>query len=255
MRRVHLFEFTDLEWFPQVLRDAETAYLAASYRLLRSLPRAWALVIAPQFTPSEPPEILDLCSGSGGPVPAVIEELEKLGINARARLSDLYPNQAPAQYNRITWIAEPLDASRVPANLTGVRTMFAGFHHFRPETAKAILENAFDQRRPICIFEAGSKTIPTLVSLLGVPVAVLLLMPFARPFRWVYLLFTYLIPILPFIVLWDGVVSWFRFYTPHMLRDMTAGLSAQDYRWESGSVKAPGVPSPLPYFIGRPVRD
>jgi hypothetical protein len=27
MRRLHLFEFGDQQWFPQVLRDAETAYL------------------------------------------------------------------------------------------------------------------------------------------------------------------------------------------------------------------------------------
>src|SRR6266567_796735 len=29
MRRLHLFEFGDQRWFPQILRDAETAYLAS----------------------------------------------------------------------------------------------------------------------------------------------------------------------------------------------------------------------------------
>ena len=33
-----------------------------------------------------------------------------------------------------------------------------------------------------------------------VPLDVLLPMPFARPFRWSYLLFTGLIPVLPFLV-------------------------------------------------------
>ena len=41
MWRLHLFEFGDKEWFPQVLRDAETAYLAIAYRL-SPLPRHWA---------------------------------------------------------------------------------------------------------------------------------------------------------------------------------------------------------------------
>ena len=253
MRRLHLFEFLDLKWFPQVLRDGATAYLVVAYRLMRALPRAWAEVIAGQFTPGEEPEILDLCSGAGGPIPAVIEELERLGIKARATLTDLYPNPASVQHDRIRWIAEPVDATRVPAQLTGVRTLVAGFHHFRPDLAKAILKDAFDQRRPICIFEGASKTIATLITILGVPVAVSLAMPFARPFRWSYLLFTYVIPVLPFLVLWDGVVSWFRLYTPDMFRELTADLTANDYHWEIGTVKLPRIPEPLPYFIGRRV--
>ena len=42
MRRLHLFEFGDQQWFPQLLRDAETAYLATGYRFLSVLPRRWA---------------------------------------------------------------------------------------------------------------------------------------------------------------------------------------------------------------------
>jgi hypothetical protein len=41
MRRLHLFEFGDQPWFPQTLRDVETAYLATAYRFL-PLPRRWA---------------------------------------------------------------------------------------------------------------------------------------------------------------------------------------------------------------------
>jgi hypothetical protein len=32
-------------------------------------------------------------------------------------------------------------------------------------------------------------------------------MPFARPFRRAYLVFTYLIPVMLLILLWDGMVS------------------------------------------------
>jgi hypothetical protein len=41
MRRLHLFEFGDLRWFPKGLRDAETAYLAAAYWLF-PLAQPWA---------------------------------------------------------------------------------------------------------------------------------------------------------------------------------------------------------------------
>src|ERR1022692_2982124 len=92
MLRLHLFEFGDQRWFPQLLRDAETAYLATSYRLLPRLLRRWAERISTVLPAGEPAEILDLGSGAGGPMPSIIEELEKRGYQARVRLTDLYPN-------------------------------------------------------------------------------------------------------------------------------------------------------------------
>jgi len=65
----------------------------------------------------------------------------------------------------------------------------------------------------------GSGTWLGVLSMLGVPLAVLALMPLARPFRWAYLVFTYLIPLLPLIVLWDGIVSMLRIYALLRLED------------------------------------
>ena len=158
MRRLNLFEFGDQQWFPQVLRDAETAYLAVAYRLL-PLARCWAERISTVLDPGEAAEIVDLCSGSGGAMPSIIAELEARGHEARARLTDLYPNPKSAAHPHIQWLAEPVDATRVPPKLAGVRTMFSAFHHFRPDAAKAILKDAFDRRSAICIFESGPGTL------------------------------------------------------------------------------------------------
>src|ERR1044071_8694617 len=116
MRRLHLFEFGDQQWFPQLLRDAETAYLATAYRFF-PLPRLWAEKIATVFHRGEPADILDLCSGSGGAVPIILKELEERGYQARARLTDLYPSPKSAPHARISWVADPVDATRVPPNL------------------------------------------------------------------------------------------------------------------------------------------
>ena len=251
MRRLHLFEFGDLPWFPQVLRDAETAYLSVAYRLL-PLGKPWAEKIASTLRSGEPAEILDLCSGAGGPLPSVLEELEKRGFQTQVKLSDLYPNAEPALHPRMSWVADPVDATQVPHNLTGVRTIFSGFHHFRPYGAKAILKSAFDSGRAICIFEGGQGTLAGILMMLLVPVNVLLLMPFARPFRWGYLVFTYLIPMLPFIVFWDGVVSMLRIYSPQQMQELTHDLQKADYSWEMGRIEVRGMPGGLPYLIGRP---
>jgi hypothetical protein len=253
MRRRHLFEFGDQQWFPQLLRDAETAYLATAYRLLPRLLRQWAERIATALPIGEPAEILDLCSGAGGPMPSIVEELEKLGYQPRVRLTDLYPNPKSSSHPSIVWLAEPVDVTRVSGKLGGVRTMFSAFHHFRPEAARAILKDAFDRRRAICIFEAGSGTVLAAVTMIGVPLAVLALMPFSRPFRWAHCAFTYLVPLVPFIVLWDGMVSLLRIYSPEQMKKLTEGLGAPDYAWEIGGIHVPGIAGELPYLIGRPI--
>lgn len=251
MWRLHLFEFGDKQWLPRVLRDAERAYMATSYRLL-PLPRLWAERISTVLDPGKVVELLDLCSGSGGPMPLILEELETRGYRAHATLTDLYPNPQFAPHPKLSWLREPVDATHVPARLEGVRTMFSAFHHFRPDKAKAILKDAFERRRAICIFESGSRTLLAAGSMLGVPVAVLALMPFARPFRWAYLVFTYLIPVLPLIVLWDGMVSLLRVYSPEQMQELTKDLQAPDYAWEIGEIHLRGLPGGLPYLIGRP---
>jgi len=253
LRRVHLFEFGDQEWFPQLLRDAETAYIATAYRFWPALPRQWAERISTVLHPGKPAEILDLCSGSGGPMPLIIEELVKWDYDVRASLTDLYVNPTPDSHPRIVWLAEPVDASHVPPKLVGVRTMFSAFHHFRPDAAQAILRDAFERHRAICIFESGSGTLLGVAAMFGVPLVVLALMPLARPFRWTHLVFTYLIPLIPLIVLWDGIISMLRIYSPKQMQKFTADLQAPNYAWEIGHIKVRGIPDGLPYLIGRPI--
>jgi hypothetical protein len=254
MRRLHLFEFTDQRWFPEVLRHGVTAYIATVYRLSRELPQRWAEKISTVLPQDERSEILDLCSGSGGPMPRIIQELVKLGYNVRATLTDLYPHPKFGSNPRITWTAELVDATHVPSNLSGVRTMFSAFHHFRPDAAKAILKDAFDRRRAICIFESGSGGLLNFGMALLHPIVLLALMPFVRPFCWSYLVFTYLIPLIPLSLLWDIIVSFLRIYSPDEMATMTEDLKAPDYSWEIGRIQVRGVPGGLPYLVGRPIK-
>lgn len=254
MRRLHLFEFADQRWYPEVLRHAGTAYLAMAYRLFRALPQRWAQKISPVLRRDERSEILDLCSGSGGPMPLIIQELVRLGYDVRATLTDLYPHPKSGSNPRITWSTEPVDAVHVPSHLAGVRTMFSAFHHFRPDAAKAILKDALDRRNAICIFESGSGSLLNFGMALGHPIVMMALMPFVRPFRWSYLVFTYLVPLIPLSLLWDVVVSFLRIYSPEQMSKMTEDLQAPDYSWEIGRIQVRGVAGGLPYLIGAPIK-
>ena len=96
------------------------------------------------------------------------------------KLTDRYPHPEAVQQSgnasdpSIEYLAEPVDAVKVPPHLKGMRTLFEGFHHFRPEQAQAILQDAVEKRAAIGVFEASLKPHPVwgLVGLamwLGLP--------------------------------------------------------------------------------------
>jgi hypothetical protein len=64
---MHLFEWEDQAWFPAALRAAMTSYLAATYEITPS-PKLWADYLPKLMSRDGVTEIVDLGSGSGGPV-------------------------------------------------------------------------------------------------------------------------------------------------------------------------------------------
>jgi hypothetical protein len=248
MHRYQLFEFLDQDWLPARLRTALTRYLVAAYKTT-PFPRLWAEIIARVLGECGETRIVDIGSGSGGPMALVRQEMEKLGQRPRVTLTDLYPASSSSG---IDYWPQPVDATQVPANLSGLRTLFLTFHHFAPPAAKAVLRDAFEQRQPICIFEATSRTAPAIAASLLIPLLVLLVTPFIRPVSSFQLFFTYLAPILPLMGFWDGLVSQLRTYSMAELQDFTNGFQSPHYAWECGVVDAVHVPFRTCYLIGRP---
>jgi len=244
--RIHLFEFEDQPWFPRRLRQAMQSYLAVAYRVT-PLPKLWAEQLASLMTRGQKNDLLDLASGAAGPVPMILDELHRLGFHVQVTLTDRFPNPAASP---LPYWPEPVDARHVPANLCGIRTMFASFHHFQPDDARGILRDAFERRIPICVFEATSPTAAATAIL--IPILVLVLTPMVRPFSWMQILFTYLIPILPILIFWDGLVSHLRTYSVAELRELTRDLKSPDYAWQMGKLQPGGAPFGVPYLIGRP---
>jgi hypothetical protein len=251
LRRFHLFEFEDQPWFPDTLRRAMTSYLVVSYRLA-PLAKIWADHLAKVLLDVGCGEIVDLGSGSAGPMTEIVAELKRRGLDVSVTLTDLFPSQNGNSGGCIRYWPEAVDATNVPAALSGTRTMFSAFHHFCPEAAHRILKDAFDKRRAICIFEATSRTPAGIASMFLVPILTLFVTPMIRPVSWVQLLFTYVIPILPFLIFWDGFVSQLRSYTVEEFAGLTQTLQAPDYEWEIGSIRVSRLPTGVPYLIGRP---
>ena len=259
MKRIHLFEICDQPWLPATLRDAATAYLETSLRLSGQAKFLFPKLAA-ALRAAKTEQILDLCSGSGGPVPLAIEELPVLGIEVRATLTDAFPNLAAFERlaressGRIDFIREPVDATRVPRELEGLRTLFNAFHHFRPERARAILDAAARDRHPIAIFELVGRDPAMLLGILFAWLGVLFLMPFVRPFRWSGLFFTYVLPVLPLLVVFDGLVSCLRVYSIPELEALAAevGTDVPGYNFEAGRIRIGRAPLYATYLVGTP---
>lgn len=254
--RLHLFEWEDQAWFPAQLRAAMTSYLSTTYGIT-PFPKLWADCLAKVMKREGVTEIVDLGSGSGGPVELVVRDLAERGFKVHVTLTDLYPNENRPTFgsdagSSIRYWPEPVDATRVPAALPGIRTMFAAFHHFRPVAAQGILRDSFEHRRAICILEATSRTPAAITSTLLIPLLVLLLTPLVRPVSPVQLLFSYLVPILPLLIFWDGLVSQLRTYSVPELEEFTRNLQSPQYRWETGQIEIPRTPAGVPYLIGWP---
>ena len=256
MRRWHLFEFEDQPWFPRVLRSHMMSWLSSSYRY-SSLPAIWAGYIARALPSNQRVEMIDLASGAAGPVPLVREQLAARGYMVSITLTDLHPDPAAMttlnhRSGPIRYWPEPVDATRVPPQLKGVRTMFTALHHFGPDAASLIFRDAFEKKISLFVFELSERSAASLAASLLIPLAVLALTPWIRPFSWSRMLWTYVVPILPVVIFWDGVVSQMRTYSQPELALMTSRFCSDDYTWETGEIGPPGIPFALPYVIGRP---
>lgn len=257
MARLHLVELEDLPWFPAILREGGTAFLAFAERV-SGHGRALAPPLLEALRQTGHTHLVDLCSGSGGPAAVMADELRRQGYEIRVTLTDLYPHTEA--YTRVEARTEgrvkgfrvPVDATAIPAELRGFRTIFNAFHHFPPDQARAVLQAAVNQGQPIGVFEVVSRDLPMLMGLLMAPLTVTLSMPFWRPFRWHWLLLTWVLPVMQPFVLWDGVVSWLRIYSEGELRALVDGLDAPGWTWTFGRLRLGQAPMHGTYLIGVP---
>jgi hypothetical protein len=251
--RLQLFELEDLEWFPHTIRDLALDYLGFM-EIRFALHKPVLPLLRRMFEQTGAVKIVDLCAGRGELVLALYEAFAAEGIHVEFTLTDKFPNlrafrDISSRHPRyFRYVSDSVDATRVPPELIGLRTIFNAFHHFSPRMARAVLADAVKAGQPICIFEFPERRLSTILSLLLTPLFVALATPFIRPFLWKRLLWTYLIPMVPLMCCWDGVVSQIRAYTIAELSELTQGF--EDYEWSAGNASIQGQPGHLTFLLG-----
>ncbi|MEO5675413.1 MAG: hypothetical protein ABIQ74_12280 [Chitinophagales bacterium] len=241
--RIHLFEFEDQHWFPQVIREGMMDYLRHMISWLKFY-KPCAPLIKQILEQTSGTLIVDLCAGGGGGILKMKKYLDELNCHPEIFLSDLYPNVKTYEAlklstgGKIDFITTPVNALDVPSDLNAMRIIFSAFHHFKPAQARKILHDAAIKNVSIGIFDSGTTGWWNILLLILLqPLSFLLLTPFFRPFRWSRLFFTYLIPLIPLCTLWDGSVSILRFYSEKEMKQLVSETGNEKYQWNTGHVR------------------
>lgn len=252
--RLHLLEVHDQPWCPRGVRDAITDLLG------------WTLTVVHHYAPATPvlaaalrrtgaATVVDLGSGGGGPWRRLQPDLAARGLRPELVLTDKFPNQPALARARdrlaapLRVVAEPVDAAAVPPSLIGFRTLFTTFHHFPPAAARAVLADARRGALGIAVFEVTQRSLVALVAMLSF-VLVPLVVPFLRPFRWDRLFWTFLVPLVPLVAVWDGLVSCLRTYTPAELQTLVQDFD--DWEWHASERGRSWWPFPITCLVGYP---
>ncbi|WVQ83626.1 hypothetical protein IAT38_005767 [Cryptococcus sp. DSM 104549] len=226
--------------------------------------------------------VVDFGSGAGGPL-ALVEKrinqrrLEKSQPPIPIYLSDLHPHTTSALAlptastpeplsSHLSYIPESVDATNAPPSVTSerhIRTFFLSFHHFNEDAARRVLADAMKTAEGICIFELQELDLGSVLMILMLGPLTWLLIPFQRP-NLKTLLFTYLIPLIPLLLVLDGLISIYRTRTtPHILHlanlaSLSLALEGEDkddggidWVWEHGRKRHTWPFGRMTWIVGR----
>lgn len=262
--RRHLFEFEDFGWFPALFRNTITDWLRDAFVGAYS-PVVPLVVRLLEHAGSD--RVVDLCSGGSGPWEYLKGQVDDARTGrgygpTSLTLTDRYPNvpafkAATARIGaKADFRSEPVDAREVPAELSGVRTLFTSFHHLDPQAARAVLADAAGAGQAIGVFEFSRRDWANVRDTFRfLPMSMWRTVHTWRPRNVPRLFFTYVAPLIVLTSLWDAIASDLRSYRPDELEELARGLGGDGYRWEAGEVSAPDSTILITYLIGHPVTN
>ncbi len=218
-----LKELEDYSWFPPVLRKMQLEYvgwISASLAVYRPLGKIMEGFPSNQW--------IDLASGSGWPA---LYLKNKATNPIFFRLTDWYPHSASEEVlKHMEYDPEPLNLLDFQPEAGQQYSMFNAFHHFTTQEQKQIITKMKEAKAGFIIAEVLE---PSLLSFIQVTLAALLLQTLSawaiRPFSFLRIATTYLVPIQLATVAWDGWLSVLKSKTLAQYQDLVRGISSSEY--------------------------
>jgi hypothetical protein len=231
-----LFEFMDLPWLPSTLRATIHDVLDTC---LSTPPRRYYAWVAREILNLVEDGSVNTIVELGAGTAPITRELATL-LNGRKgislRVSDLYPDRAlyralEAEYPDLIQIdLRSVDFSRPMDFPSGSLLVLSGtFHHLPPAARLRALEALSAYR--VAIFEPlGRNPASLLLSLLGFFPGIATPLRFwrQRPGNWRRVLWCWVLPLAPVMIVWDGWVSCLRYWTEREWREHLALVITTD---------------------------
>jgi hypothetical protein len=222
-----LKELEDYKWFPTYLRNFQTdfiGFMAVKLRLYRPL----ALHL--NSIPLKGEQLTDLCSGSGKPA---IDIFRHTGFT-NLELTDKFPSSRSEERN-ISYSPQSVDIRHVEFDRSSCYTVFNSFHHFKDEEKLAMIRKIKNSGAPAFIAEILEPGFLCLLKvILTTSLGCVLFTPFVQPFSLGRMICTYLIPVNPITITYDGIISVFRSATlEHYMRLFSEVPDTQVFRLRS----------------------
>lgn len=245
--RLSLFEFEDQPWFPDVLRDYQTGFIAYTARIGGLYA---SLKTLPEF--AEAHQVTDLASGAGLPAIEATETSRRKG--GTLLLTDKFPNKVFAaeagRFEGVRYETRSVDVMLHPLPQGEIYTLFNAFHHFNADEKAAILRKISSQGARALVAEPLQPDFTTFLKVaLATLIGPFLLTPFIRPFDFRRIVLTYLIPLGVFVTFWDGAVSVIRAVSRKECEALKISLAREGIEVEYGTL--PSRSGPVTYLRTR----
>ncbi len=240
-------ELEDHGWFPNLFRRHQAEYIGSIvnwFKLYRPLVANFQKMVVENKIII----IQDLCSGSG--IPAIDMHRQLKGKH-QTILSDKFPVRSFTNINEISYLPEEVDVLLLEPQPSVCYTMYNGFHHFTVTEQQLLIKKMAMMRNPFLIAEILTPGIFTMVKIIfAATLLQLFATPFIKPFSFMRLLFTYIIPVNLFTVLYDGIISVTRSKTVKQYTGLLESLSTTEFKisihqysnWKGKVVCIKGMP-------------
>lgn len=181
-------------------------------------------------------QITDLATGTGESVEFLLKHLDKAKSDVQIVGTDLFPNvdvlenlrlKYPENFNYVADQVNVFDLKNSD-NEKKFYTIFTAFHHFHERDAVDFLRSAVGSQSELLVFEMGGRF--DVLKYLWLPVGFFMFMlaPFtSKKWKWGKFIVSTIIPIIPVMVVFDGIVSNLRTYTENELRELAHRASPE----------------------------
>ena len=226
MKRKQITQIINTDWCPEHLKKLVAEFLS------------WFVIKVNATKPFIPviEEVLDKTSNS---------KIINVEFNIGAGIETVKP------FLREDIAVTSMDISQFEGNEKGVYLFINAFHQLDAKKAGKILQRIADSGNPVVVVEGNNDSLWQIVGMtVFVPLTVLLTALFVKPFRFSRLIFTYLIPVLPIIIVIDGCIALLKLYDPDDLLELTSSIKTTNYEWKAGK-KDNGRGGKIIYLTGR----